>query len=118
MGVFNRSSAIAAGSRRRAGRVVGGLVALVTALAVLPAGNLSASASLPARAPAAPAKKPAADNKGKLLFFASDGLQQGLVERYAKDGVVPGFRDLLQKGAKASDNGLLTQAPPNTGAGW
>src|SRR5262245_58100981 len=117
MGVFNRSSSIAAGSRRRAGRVVGGLVALVTVAAVLPTGDLSARASVPARAAAAPAKKPAADN-GKLLFFASDGMQQALVERYAKQGVVPGFRDLLQKGAKASDNGLLTQAPPNTGAGW
>ena len=38
--------------------------------------------------------------------------------QYAKQGVVPGFRDLLKNGTKASDNGLLTQAPPNTGAGW
>ncbi|MDP9463399.1 MAG: 5'-nucleotidase C-terminal domain-containing protein, partial [Actinomycetota bacterium] len=27
-------------------------------------------------------------------------------------------RDLLRKGVKAADNGLLTQAPTNTGAGW
>ena len=33
-------------------------------------------------------------------------------------GVVPGFRELLRRGAKAADDGLLTQAPPNTGAGW
>jgi 2',3'-cyclic-nucleotide 2'-phosphodiesterase (5'-nucleotidase family)/predicted AlkP superfamily phosphohydrolase/phosphomutase len=55
---------------------------------------------------------------GKLLFFASDGLRQEAVARYAAQGAVPGFRALLRHGAKASGNGLLTQAPPNTGAGW
>jgi 2',3'-cyclic-nucleotide 2'-phosphodiesterase (5'-nucleotidase family) len=54
----------------------------------------------------------------KLLFFASDGLRQDAVAKYADKGVVPGFRELLRKGARASGNGLLTQAPPNTGAGW
>jgi 2',3'-cyclic-nucleotide 2'-phosphodiesterase (5'-nucleotidase family) len=54
----------------------------------------------------------------KLLFFAADGLRQDIVERYADQRVVPGFRDLLRKGAKASGDGLLTQAPPNTGSGW
>ena len=58
------------------------------------------------------------DDAGKLLFFASDGMRQDAVEQYADEGVVPGFRDLLRHGANASDNGLLTQAPPNTGAGW
>jgi 2',3'-cyclic-nucleotide 2'-phosphodiesterase (5'-nucleotidase family) len=59
------------------------------------------------------------DGRGdKLLFYASDGLVQNRVEQYADDGVVPGFRDLLRHGAKASGHGLLTQAPPNTGAGW
>lgn len=58
------------------------------------------------------------DEHGKLLFFASDGLRQDAVEDYAKQGVVPGFRELLKRGARASDHGLLTQAPPNTGAGW
>ena len=54
----------------------------------------------------------------KLLFFASDGLRQDAVAKYADQGVVPGFRELLRNGARASGNGLLTQAPPNTGAGW
>ncbi len=58
------------------------------------------------------------DDSGKVLFFASDGLRQDAVEKYAADGDVPGFRELLRHGTKASDNGLLTQAPPNTGAGW
>ena len=58
------------------------------------------------------------DDSGKLLFFASDGLRQDAVEKYADDGDAPGFRELLRHGTKASDHGLLTQAPPNTGAGW
>ena len=60
------------------------------------------------------------DGRGndKFLFFASDGLMQQSVEKYADQGVTPGFRDLLKHGAFASDHGLLTQAPPNTGAGW
>ena len=56
--------------------------------------------------------------KDKFLFFASDGLMQQSVEKYADQGVTPGFRELLKHGARASDHGLLTQAPPNTGAGW
>ena len=51
----------------------------------------------------------------KLLFFAADGLRQDIVERYADQRAVPGFRDLLRKGAKASGDGLLTQAPPEHG---
>jgi 2',3'-cyclic-nucleotide 2'-phosphodiesterase (5'-nucleotidase family) len=58
------------------------------------------------------------DNSGKFLFFTSDGMRQDQIEKYADDGVVPGFRDMLKHGAFASDHGLLTQAPPNTGAGW
>ena len=58
------------------------------------------------------------DKATPVLFFTSDGMRQDLVEKYAQQGVVPGFRDLLRKGVKAADNGLLTQAPPNTGAGW
>src|SRR5215204_5834999 len=54
----------------------------------------------------------------RLLFFTADGLRQDAVARYARRGAVPGFRELLRKGARASGNGLLTQAPPNTGAGW
>ena len=31
---------------------------------------------------------------------------------------MPTMAKLLRSGAKAADGGLLTQAPPNTGAGW
>lgn len=54
----------------------------------------------------------------KLLFFASDGLRQDAVEEFSRQGATPGFRELLKRGARASGHGLLTQAPPNTGAGW
>src|SRR3954453_6892452 len=58
------------------------------------------------------------DDSSRLLFFASDGMRQDAIERYADEGVVPGFRDMLKHGAYASGHGLLTEAPPNTGAGW
>ncbi|MPV37274.1 5'-nucleotidase C-terminal domain-containing protein [Georgenia subflava] len=54
----------------------------------------------------------------KAVFFASDGLRQDLVEEYARDGLMPEMRSLLRHGTRAADGGLLTQAPPNTGAGW
>src|SRR3954470_14831258 len=54
----------------------------------------------------------------KLLFFVSDGMRMDAVKRYAAEGAMPGYARLLRRGAKASGNGLLTQAPPNTGAGW
>jgi type I phosphodiesterase/nucleotide pyrophosphatase len=54
----------------------------------------------------------------KLLMFVSDGMRMDQTERYADQGVMPSYRRLLREGAKASGHGLLTQAPPNTGAGW
>jgi 2',3'-cyclic-nucleotide 2'-phosphodiesterase (5'-nucleotidase family) len=59
-----------------------------------------------------------------VLFFVADGLRQDLVEHYASDAKnpanssMPAMAELLKKGASASGGGLLTQAPPNTGAGW
>jgi hypothetical protein len=58
------------------------------------------------------------DNKDSVIFFVSDGLRQDLVEAYAARGLLPTMAKLLRTGAKAADGGLLTQAPPNTGAGW
>jgi hypothetical protein len=70
---------------------------------------------------AAPAGVQAGQSGGQrpgALFFASDGLRQDLVRRYADQGVMPTMREFLGNGVRASGNGLLTQAPPNTGAGW
>src|SRR4051794_14083011 len=94
---------------RRAGLVTAviGAAGLATALGVQPADSKPT-----ARAAAA---APPAD---KVLFFASDGLRQDAVAGYVKDGALPGFGRLLRSGAHASGSGMLTQAPPNTGAGW
>ncbi|MCZ7588098.1 MAG: 5'-nucleotidase C-terminal domain-containing protein [Gaiella sp.] len=59
--------------------------------------------------------KPSVD---KAVFFAADGLRQDIVARYAGQGLLPTMSEFLKKGTSASGNGLLTQAPPNTGAGW
>ncbi|HYO44005.1 MAG TPA: alkaline phosphatase family protein, partial [Candidatus Limnocylindrales bacterium] len=58
------------------------------------------------------------DDASGAVFFAADGLRQDLVARYASQGRLPTMASFLKKGTKASGNGLLTEAPPNTGAGW
>jgi 2',3'-cyclic-nucleotide 2'-phosphodiesterase (5'-nucleotidase family) len=57
-------------------------------------------------------------NREAVIFFAADGLRQDLVETYAGQHFMPTMSRLLRSGAKAADGGLLTEAPPNTGAGW
>ncbi|MCC6495483.1 MAG: 5'-nucleotidase C-terminal domain-containing protein [Propionibacteriaceae bacterium] len=91
------------------------------AVALITLGGLAIGVPAPASAEvpqSAPATKKPAGLTSKAVFFAADGLRQDLVERYASQGRMPTVRSLLRTGAKASGNGLLTQAPPNTGAGW
>ncbi|MGH9191971.1 MAG: alkaline phosphatase family protein, partial [Acidimicrobiales bacterium] len=97
-------------SRRFVLVIVVGLLAglLATPAAAAPSGGSGAKAA------DAAAKPPTA----KAVFFASDGLRQDLVQEYAGQGVMPTMADFLKKGASATGGGLLTQAPPNTGAGW
>jgi 2',3'-cyclic-nucleotide 2'-phosphodiesterase (5'-nucleotidase family)/predicted AlkP superfamily pyrophosphatase or phosphodiesterase len=71
-------------------------------------------AETPLQAPAAKPSRPGAE----AVFFAADGMRQDLVERFAAQGAMPTMRGMLRNGVKAAGNGLLTQAPPNTGAGW
>jgi 2',3'-cyclic-nucleotide 2'-phosphodiesterase (5'-nucleotidase family) len=52
------------------------------------------------------------------VFFAADGLRQDLVAKYAARGGLPTMSSFLRKGTSATGDGILTQAPPNTGAGW
>lgn len=63
---------------------------------------------------------PPGDGRGSdnLIFFASDGLRQDLVEDWASHRYMPAMNALLRNGIEAAGDGLLTQAPPNTGAGW
>ncbi len=95
--------------------------------AVVAAGLALAVSLVPAGAAPAgirPASAPVLSQQGggqqsRLLLFAADGLMQNRVKAYASDpDVVPGFRELLRRGAAAAGGGLLTQAPANTGAGW
>ncbi|MGH8775839.1 MAG: 5'-nucleotidase C-terminal domain-containing protein [Jiangellaceae bacterium] len=78
----------------------------------------SMAASLPSEAGVSTQVQPLAAQADQVLLFAADGLRQDIVERYAADRGVPGFADLLRRGAAAEGGGMLTQAPPNTGAGW
>ena len=54
---------------------------------------------------------------GKAIFFAADGMRPDLLERYAGEGAMPTFADLLATGVRG-DNGMLQAFPPNTGVGW
>jgi 2',3'-cyclic-nucleotide 2'-phosphodiesterase (5'-nucleotidase family) len=82
-------------------------ILLIVALLIPSTGALAAAGSA--------AQDPANE---KVIFFSSDGLRQDLVEMYAQQRLLPNMARLLRTGARAADGGLLTQAPPNTGAGW
>ena len=56
-------------------------------------------------------------NTDKAILFASDGMRPDLMERYAGQGLMPTYRELMREGA-TGDNGLLQGFPPNTGVGW
>jgi 2',3'-cyclic-nucleotide 2'-phosphodiesterase (5'-nucleotidase family) len=83
-------------------------------------GTLAVVAGLlaPGAAQGAPGAPGAAPDANRVVFFAADGMRQDIVERYAADGGVPGFADLLRRGASGADGGMMAQSPPNTGAGW
>ncbi|MGH2920949.1 MAG: 5'-nucleotidase C-terminal domain-containing protein [Gaiellaceae bacterium] len=53
----------------------------------------------------------------KAILFSSDGMRPDLMERYAAQGAMPTYRELLRDGVKGV-NGLLQGFPPNTGVGW
>ena len=88
-----------------------GAISVLLVLAAPAAGTLTAAASSSA---AAKEKAP----EDTAVFFTADGLRQDIVAKYAAKGLLPTMSSFLKKGTSASSNGLLTQAPPNTGAGW
>src|SRR3546814_1022542 len=49
----------------------------------------------------APASAPLAS---KMIFFASDGMRPDLVDKYAAEGLMPTYKDMMAKGVKG-DNG-------------
>ena len=75
--------------------------------------GMTAMLRLPTNVEAARPEPPASS----AILFAADGMRQDLVEAYANEGLLPAFDEMLETGARAR-TGMLTQAPPNTGAGW
>jgi 2',3'-cyclic-nucleotide 2'-phosphodiesterase (5'-nucleotidase family) len=53
----------------------------------------------------------------KLIFFAADGMRPDLMEKYAAEGEMPTYAQLMADGVRG-DNGLVQAFPPNTGVGW
>ncbi len=93
-----------------------GTVGLLVASTVV---NVQIAAAAAPPAPAAVSVTGGQNRPDPVLLFAADGMRQDMVERYAQDRkAFPAMSELLRKGASASGGGLLTQAPPNTGAGW
>ncbi len=78
-------------------------------------------AYVPATAASLKTAPPSAAGEGalteKAIFYASDGMRPDLMEKYAAEGLMPTYADLLANGVKG-DNGLLQAFPPNTGVGW
>src|SRR5689334_8866950 len=87
------------------------LLAAIALAATATLGALSASSDSPGAAARSAA------TADKFVFFASDGLRQDLIDKYVTDKQST-LQEFLKKGTHAAGNGLLTQAPPNTGAGW
>ena len=82
-------------------------VVLIASLLILPVGAFAAPAEAPSQWPLT----------NKAIFFASDGMRPDLVDKYAGEGIMPTYADLMANGVKG-DNGLLQGFPPNTGVGW
>ena len=53
----------------------------------------------------------------RVVMFASDGMRPDLMERYAKDGLMPTYKKLMKDGVTGK-NGMIQAFPPNTGVGW
>ncbi|HLB45730.1 MAG TPA: 5'-nucleotidase C-terminal domain-containing protein [Anaerolineales bacterium] len=74
-------------------------------------------AHVPATAASVTSVPTAAPLAAKVIFFASDGMRPDLMERYAAEGAMPTYDQLMRDGVRG-DNGLLQGFPPNTGVGW
>ena len=83
------------------------IAALLVLLAAAAGGSTATASTAVGKAPT-----------DKAVFFAADGLRQDLVAHYAANHLLPTMSSFLRRGVSATGNGLLTQAPPNTGAGW
>ena len=71
----------------------------------------------PAATSAAKPPKTSSPLSDKAIFFAADGMRPDMMERYAAEGAMPTYADLMATGVRG-DNGLIQAFPPNTGVGW
>ena len=53
----------------------------------------------------------------KAILYASDGMRPDLMEKYAAEGQMPTYADLMASGVRGA-NGMVQAFPPNTGVGW
>jgi 2',3'-cyclic-nucleotide 2'-phosphodiesterase (5'-nucleotidase family)/predicted AlkP superfamily phosphohydrolase/phosphomutase len=53
----------------------------------------------------------------KAILYASDGMRPDLMEKYAAEGQMPTYAELMAKGVRGA-NGMVQSFPPNTGVGW
>ena len=77
-----------------------------------------AASSIATTASAAPPPGKGQPSPGSAVLFVADGMRQDLAAQYAAQGLMPTMASFMKNGIQASGNGLLTEAPPNTGAGW
>ncbi|HEX9362918.1 MAG TPA: alkaline phosphatase family protein, partial [Candidatus Dormibacteraeota bacterium] len=84
------------------------LRALVVAVLLLP---------LAAPMDAVQAAKPQKPTASRVVFFSSDGMRPDLMNRYADQGAMPTYKQLIAAGVQG-DNGMTQGFPPNTGVGW
>jgi 2',3'-cyclic-nucleotide 2'-phosphodiesterase (5'-nucleotidase family)/predicted AlkP superfamily phosphohydrolase/phosphomutase len=92
------------------------LLALVSILGLLIGAAPVAAAPTAVQSAAGSAAAP--KTVDKAVFFSGDGMRQDQVAKYAAQGLMPTMASFLQTGVYGAGNGLLTEAPPNTGAGW
>jgi len=89
-----------------------GLAMLVLALAPLLVVLTSSSAMARGRGPSGHVS-----TNDPVILFSSDGMRPDLMWRYAHAGLMPTYRELIDRGV-VGDNGLRQGFPPNTGVGW
>ena len=53
----------------------------------------------------------------RVVMFSSDGMRPDLMQRYASQGYMPTYKNLMKDGA-VGKNGMVQAFPPNTGVGW
>ena len=86
-------------------------------LSILLALTIVLSLATSAAAPLAKSKPPSKPEASSVIFFSSDGMRPDLMEKYADEGAMPTYADLIKEGV-TGDNGLVQAFPPNTGVGW